>query len=96
MWGAENISTEELWQRTMKAAEAHILWAKEEGIKKEVNWQDVDLSSAKGFSLQPGIKSYVLWWARRKGTWKEAPGVSGKGFIFKSFYWHTKTSLMCP
>lgn len=55
MWGAENISTEELWQRTMKAAEAQILWAKEEGIKKEVNWQDIDLSSAKGFSLKPGF-----------------------------------------
>ena len=54
MQGANNISAEELWQGTAKAAEGHlaqILWAKakEEGMKVEVNWQDADSSSAKGF-----------------------------------------------
>lgn len=52
--GSENISSEELWQGTAKAAEgllAQVLWAKakEEKIKVEVNWEDVDSSSAKGF-----------------------------------------------
>ena len=54
MRGSENISSEELWQGTAKAAEGHlaqVLWAKakEEGMKVEVNWQDADSSSAKGF-----------------------------------------------
>ena len=54
MSGSENISSEELWQGTAKAAEGHLaqlLWAKarEEGMKVEVNWQDGDSSSAKGF-----------------------------------------------
>lgn len=54
MRGADNICNEELWQGTSKAAEGHlaqVLWgkAKEEGLKVEVNWQDADSSSAKGF-----------------------------------------------
>ena len=52
MWGADNISNEELWQGTAKAVEGHLAqipWAKakEEGMKEEVNWQDADSSSAK-------------------------------------------------
>lgn len=54
MRGADNICEEELWQGTAKAAEGHlsqVLWgkAKEEGLNVEVNWQDADSSSAKGF-----------------------------------------------
>ena len=54
MRGADNISNEGLWEGTAKAAEGHlaqILWAKakEEDMKVEVNWQDADSSSAKGF-----------------------------------------------
>ena len=54
MRGADRICNEELWQGTAKAAEGHlaqVLWAKakEEGLKVEVNWQDADSSSAKGF-----------------------------------------------
>lgn len=54
MRGAETICDEELWKGTAKAAEGHlsqVLWvkAKEEGLKVEVNWQDADSSSAKGF-----------------------------------------------
>lgn len=54
MRGADNICNEELWQGTAKAAEGHlsqVLWgkAKEEGLKVEMNWQDADSSSAKGF-----------------------------------------------
>ena len=54
MRGSENISSDELWQGTAKAAEGHlaqVLWAKakEEEMKVEVNWQDADSSSAKGF-----------------------------------------------
>ena len=94
MRGADNISTEELWQGTAKSAEGHlaqILWAKakEESIKVEVNWQDADSSSAKGFRYSFANEQeskVVMWWARREGTWKEAPGASGKGFVYKSFY----------
>ena len=51
---ADTICDEELWQGTAKSAEGHlreVLWAKakEEGLKLEVNWQDADSSSAKGF-----------------------------------------------
>ena len=54
MRGADKICSDDLWQGTAKAAEGHlaqILWAKakEEGLKVEVNWQDADSSSAKGF-----------------------------------------------
>ena len=54
MRGADTICDEELWQGTAKSAEGHlseVLWAKakEEGLKVEVNWQDADSSSAKGF-----------------------------------------------
>ena len=54
MRGADKICEEELWKGTSKAAEGHlaqVLWAKgkEEGLKVEVNWQDADSSSAKGF-----------------------------------------------
>ena len=54
MRGADRICDEELWQGTAKSAEGHLsqkLWAqaKEEGLKVEINWQDVDSSSAKGF-----------------------------------------------
>lgn len=54
MRGADRICNEDLWQGTAKAAEGHLaqlLWArtKEEGMKVEVNWQDADSSSAKGF-----------------------------------------------
>lgn len=54
MRGADRICNEELCQGTAKAAEGHlaqVLWAKakEEGLKVEVNWQDADSSSAKGF-----------------------------------------------
>ena len=82
MRGAENISTEELWQGTAKAAEGHlaqILWAKskEEGIEVEVNWQDADSSSAKGFRYSFGneqeSKVMLCGWARGEGAGKEAP-----------------------
>lgn len=54
MWGAHRICDEDLWQGTAKSAEGHLsqkLWAqaKEEGSKVEINWQDLDSSSAKGF-----------------------------------------------
>ena len=54
MRGADTICNEELWEGTSKAAEGHlaqVLWAKakEEGFNVEVNWQDTDSSSAKGF-----------------------------------------------
>ena len=54
MRGADNICDEELWQGTAKAAEGHlaqVLWAKakDEEMAVEVNWQDADSSSAKGF-----------------------------------------------
>ena len=54
MRGAERICNEDLWPGSAKAAEGHLaklLWAraKEEGMKVEVNWQDADSSSAKGF-----------------------------------------------
>lgn len=54
MRGADNICNKELWQGSAKAAEGHLaqfLWAKakEEDLKVEVNWQDADSSSAKGF-----------------------------------------------
>jgi len=54
MRGANRICNEKLWQETAKAAEGHLaqlLWAKakEEVLKVEVNWQDADSSSAKGF-----------------------------------------------
>lgn len=54
MRGADRICNEDLWQGTAKAAEGHLAQllrakAKEEGLKVEVNWQDADSSSAKGF-----------------------------------------------
>ena len=54
MRGADRICNEDLWQGTAKAAEGHLaqlLWAraKDERMKVEVNWQDADSSSAKGF-----------------------------------------------
>lgn len=54
MRGADQICNEELWQGTSKAGEGHlaqVLWAeaKDEGFQVEVNWQDADSSSAKGF-----------------------------------------------
>ena len=54
MRGADKICNEDLWQGTAKAAEGHlaqIVWAKakEEGLRVEVNWQDADSSSSKGF-----------------------------------------------
>ena len=54
MRGADQICDEELWQGTSKAGEGHlaqVLWAKakDEGFQVEVNWQDADSSSAKGF-----------------------------------------------
>ena len=54
MRGADRICDEELWEGTAKSAEGHlsqVLWAKakEEDLKIEVNWQDADSSSAKGF-----------------------------------------------
>lgn len=54
MRGADRICDEDLWQGTAKSAEGHLsqqLWAqaKEEGLKVEINWQDADSSSAKGF-----------------------------------------------
>ena len=54
MRGADRICDEDLWEGTAKSAEGHLsqkLWAqaKEEGMKVEINWQDADSSSAKGF-----------------------------------------------
>ena len=54
MRGADRICDEDLWQGTAKSAEGHLsqhLWAqaKEQGLKVEINWQDADSSSAKGF-----------------------------------------------
>ena len=54
MRGADQICNEELWQGTSKAGEGHlaqVLWAKakDEGFQVEVNWQDADSSSARGF-----------------------------------------------
>ena len=54
MRGADRICDEDLWEGTAKSAEGHLsqkLWAqaKEEGMKGEINWQDADSSSAKGF-----------------------------------------------
>lgn len=54
MRGADRICDEDLWEGTATSAEGHLsqkLWvqAKEEGMKVEINWQDADSSSAKGF-----------------------------------------------
>ena len=67
MRGADNICDEELWQGTSKAAEGHlaqVLWAKAkaEDLVVEVNWQDGDFSSAKGFrySFPNQLQSKVM------------------------------------
>ena len=74
MRGADRICNEDLWQGTAKAAEGHLaqlLWAraKEEGMKVEVNWQDADLSSAKGFrySYDNEQESKIMLWGVHVG-----------------------------
>ncbi|XP_020617975.1 uncharacterized protein LOC110055892 [Orbicella faveolata] len=81
MRGADNICEEDLWKGTSKAAEGHlaqVLWAeaKEEGLKVEVNWQDADSSSAKGFrysfSNEQESRVMLCGGACGEGPWEEA------------------------
>ena len=67
MRGADNICDDELWKGTAKTAEGHlaqVLWAKakDEELVAEVNWQDADSSSAKGFrySFPNQLQSKVM------------------------------------
>jgi len=77
---ADNICEEDLWKGTSKAAEGHlaqVLWAKaKEGLKVEVNWQDADSSSVKGFrySFSNEQESRVMLCRRHvgRGPWEEA------------------------
>lgn len=51
---ADKISNEDWWNGTSKATERHlvqVLWAKEEGFHRKVNWQDPESLSAKGFHI---------------------------------------------